>query len=138
MLIGNVNLLNHNSNHFMFTNTLAALNRHTISSADYNLAQWPANQPRCHFPASLSGPEGTLQNVSGNPIPKIYQFHSLSSILPILRKGRTTVDWTWWRHQNANNKGLSPQSVLANSVPACRYCMLLLSAQSIESFRSLQ
>jgi len=22
-------------------------------------------------------------------------------ILPILQKGRTTVEWTWWRHRNA-------------------------------------
>jgi len=27
--------------------------------------------------------------------------------LPILQKGRITVEWTWWCHRNANNKGLS-------------------------------
>jgi len=43
----------------LFTITQAALNRHIISSADYNwLKQWPANQPGDHLSASLSGPEG--------------------------------------------------------------------------------
>jgi len=23
------------------------------------------------------------------------------NILPILQKGRTTIEWTWWRHRNA-------------------------------------
>ena len=32
-----------------------------------------------------------------------YQFHSVPSIWPILQKGRTTVEWTWWRHRNSNN-----------------------------------
>ena len=48
---------------------------------------------------------------------KIYQFNNVPPILPILQKGRTTVEWTWWRHRNANNKICSPQSFLANSVP---------------------
>jgi len=33
------------------------------------------------------------------------------------RSGRTTGEWARWRHRNANNKGLAPQSFLANSVP---------------------
>jgi len=47
--------------------------------------------------------------------------------LPILQKGRATVEWRWWCHRNAN-KGLSPQSLSANSVPACvntvSFCVL--------------
>jgi len=31
-------------------------------------------------------------------------------IWPNLKKGRTTVEWTWWRHRNANNKVCPPQS----------------------------
>jgi len=34
--MGIANLLNNNSNHFIFTNTLAALTRHTNSLAHYN------------------------------------------------------------------------------------------------------
>jgi len=42
-----------------FTNTRAALNRHIISSVDYNwLKQGPANQSESHRSASFSGPEG--------------------------------------------------------------------------------
>jgi len=41
-------------------------------------------------------------------VTKIYKFHNVSYILPILQKGRTTVEWTWWRHRNANNIGVSP------------------------------
>ena len=38
----------------------AALNRHIISSADYNrLKQGPANQPGGHLSAILSGPESS-------------------------------------------------------------------------------
>jgi len=40
-----------------------------------------------------------------------------ANVLPILQKGRNTVEWTWWRHRSANNKGWCPQSFLANSVP---------------------
>jgi len=29
---------------------------------------------------------------------------------PISRKGRTRVEWAWWYHRNAKNKGLPPQS----------------------------
>jgi len=36
VLTGNVNLQNNNSNRFIFTNTLAALNKHIISSPDNN------------------------------------------------------------------------------------------------------
>ena len=32
---------------------------------------------------------------------KIYHFHYLLPILPNLQKGRTSVEWTWWRHRNA-------------------------------------
>ena len=40
-----------------------------------------------------------------------------ANVLPILQKGRNTVEWTWWRRRSANNKGWCPQSFLANSVP---------------------
>ena len=43
-------------------------------------------------------------------VTKIDQFHNLPPILPILQKGRTTLEWTGWRHRNVNNNGLSPQS----------------------------
>jgi len=36
VLTGNDNLLNNNSNRFIFTNMLAAWNRHIISSPDNN------------------------------------------------------------------------------------------------------
>jgi len=43
-----------------FAITRAALNRHIISSADYNwLKQEPANQPGGHLSVSLSGPDGS-------------------------------------------------------------------------------
>jgi len=32
-------------------------------------------------------------------VTKIYQFHNELPILTILQKGRTTVEWTWWRHR---------------------------------------
>jgi len=43
-----------------FTITRAALNRHIISSADYNwLKLRPTNQPGGHISASLTGAEGS-------------------------------------------------------------------------------
>jgi len=42
--------------------------------------------------------------------------------LTISQKGHTTVEWTWWRHRNANNKDLFPQSFLANSIPSQSRC----------------
>jgi len=33
-------------------------------------------------------------------VTRIYKFHNVYPILPILQKGRTTVEWTWWRHPN--------------------------------------
>jgi len=29
-------------------------------------------------------------------------------MLPILRKGRTTVEWAWWHHRNATISKLAP------------------------------
>jgi len=52
---------------------------------------------------------------------KIHKFHNVPPILPILQKGRATVELTWWRHRNANNKVCPPQSFLANSVPAVMF-----------------
>ena len=50
-----------------------------------------------------------------------YQFHNVPPIWS--QKGRTTVEWTWWRYRNSNNKVCPPQSFLANSVPAtAKYC----------------
>jgi len=51
-------------------------------------------------------------------VTKLYQFHNVPLILPIFRKGRTTVECTWWRHRNANNKDCPPKNFSANSVPA--------------------
>jgi len=33
----------------------------------------------------------------------------VSPILAILQKGHIAVEWAWWRHRNANSKGLSPK-----------------------------
>jgi len=46
-------------------------------------------------------------------ITKTYEFYNLPHILPILQKGRTTVEWTWWHHRNAK-KRFFPQRFLAN------------------------
>jgi len=36
-------------------------------------------------------------------VPKVYHCHIFPPILPILHKGRTMIEWTWWRYRNANN-----------------------------------
>ena len=36
--------------------------------------------------------------------------YTISIICPPFRQFFKMVEWTWWRHRNANNKGLSPQS----------------------------
>jgi len=41
-------------------------------------------------------------------VTKLYQFHNELPILPILQKDRTKVEWTWWRHRNANNNDCPP------------------------------
>jgi len=50
-------------------------------------------------------------------VTKVYQLHDVLPNLPILQKGRTTIEWTWWRPRNANSKDCSPQRFLANSLP---------------------
>jgi len=50
-------------------------------------------------------------------ITKIYKFHNVSPILPILQKDCTTVEWTWWRLRNTNNEGLSPPKFFSKLGP---------------------
>jgi len=50
-------------------------------------------------------------------VTKIYTFHNVSPILAIFQKGRTTIEWTWWRHRNANNKGLSTPKFFSKLSP---------------------
>jgi len=34
---------------------------------------------------------------------------NVPTVLPILHKGRTAVEWTWWHHRNGNNKDCTPK-----------------------------
>jgi len=49
--------------------------------------------------------------------PKNISFPLFAPILSILEKGRTTVEWTWWRHRNAKIKGLSPPKFISKLGP---------------------
>jgi len=50
---------------------------------------------------------GVARGEHGHQIISIPQY---APILPLLQKGRTTVEWTWWRHRNANSRDCPPQS----------------------------
>jgi len=52
--------------------------------------------PRCPPFKELGGSAPVMHPRSGVPghVLEIYNFHNL----PILQKGRSTVEWTWWRH----------------------------------------
>ena len=58
---------------------------------------------------------------------KIYQFPNLSRIWLIVRKRRTSVEWTLWRHRNANNKVCPPPKFFSKLGPCCVLCQVNLT-----------
>jgi len=55
----------------------------------------------------------------------------------MFQKGCTTVEWTWWRHRNENNKDCPPQTFLANSVSAPKLRETTLAPDSQDNNETL-